>query len=100
MRHRGHNPRFVKVSWQTTTRDRDKLFNGHHDLSGNANENYISVVAHFVNADWELHKRVFGLSLIETSHFCANIAERIARMVEDYGLVDKIFSCQFGQCFL
>jgi hypothetical protein len=30
--------------------------------SVNAKEDYISVVAHYMNADWELQKRVIGLS--------------------------------------
>ena len=36
--------------------------------SGNAKEDYISVVAHFVSADWELQKKVIGLRLIEVKH--------------------------------
>jgi hypothetical protein len=65
-----HNPRFVKVSRQTTTRDLSKLFIECRNMlknsvlsaassvaltsdiwSGNAKEDYISVVAHFVSAD-------------------------------------------------
>jgi hypothetical protein len=65
-----HNPRFVKCSRRTTTRYLGKLFTKHHDTlknyvlsatlsvaltldiwSGNAKEDYISVVAHYVNAD-------------------------------------------------
>ena len=82
-----HNPRFAKVSRQTTTRDLGKLFTEHRDKlknfvlpaassvaltsdiwSGNAKEDYISVVAHYVNADWELQKKVIGLRLIEVKH--------------------------------
>jgi len=67
---RAHNPRFVKVSRQTTTRDLGKLFNERRNIikncvlsgassvgltsdiwSGNAKEDYISVVAHYVTAD-------------------------------------------------
>ena len=70
---RAHNPRFVKVSRQTTTRDLSKLFTERRNIlknsvlsdasfvaltldicSSNAKEHYISVVAHFVSADWEL----------------------------------------------
>ena len=66
----GHNPRFVKSSRRTTTRDLGKLFTKRCDKlknfvlpaassvaltsdiwSGNAKEDYISVVAHYVNAD-------------------------------------------------
>ena len=67
---RAHNPSFVKVSRQTTTRDLSKLFTERRNMlknsvlstatsvaltsdicSGNAKEDYISVVAHYVSAD-------------------------------------------------
>jgi predicted PolB exonuclease-like 3'-5' exonuclease len=70
---RAHNPRFEKVSRQATTRDMGKLFAEQCSMlmnslfpacssvsftsniwSGNAKEDYISVVAHYVSADWEL----------------------------------------------
>jgi hypothetical protein len=60
--------------------------------SGNAKEDYISVVAHYVGADWELHKKVVGFRLIESSHTGENIAEKIAGVVEEFGLIDKIFA--------
>ena len=75
-----HNPRFVKVSRQTTIRDHSKLFIERRNIlknsvlsvvssvaltsdiwSGNAKEDCISVVAHYVSADWELQKKVIGL---------------------------------------
>ena len=108
---RAHNPQFVKVSRQTTTRDLGKLFADRRDVlmksvlpaassvsltsdiwSGNAKEDYVSVVAHYVNSDWELQKRVLGLRLIEVKHSGENIAERIASVVEEFGLIDKIFA--------
>jgi len=74
---RAHNPRFTKVSRHTTTRDLSKLFTERRNMlknsvlsgassvtltsdiwSGNAKEDYISVVAHYVSADWELQKRL------------------------------------------
>jgi hypothetical protein len=60
--------------------------------SGNAKEDYISVVCHYVNADWELQKRDIGLRLIEVRHTGQNIAERIVVVVEEFCLVDNIFS--------
>ena len=70
---RAYNPRFVKVSRQTTTKDLIQLFTERRNIlknsvlsavfsvaltpdiwSGNAKEDYINVVAHFVSADWEL----------------------------------------------
>jgi hypothetical protein len=60
--------------------------------SGNAKEDYISVVAHYVSADWELHKKVIDLRLIEVKHIGENIAEKVACVVQEFGLLDKIFS--------
>ena len=84
---RAHNPRFAKASRQSTTRDLGKLFNERRDIlkksvlpfassivltsdiwSGDAKEDYISVVSHYMNADWELQKKVIGLRLIEVKH--------------------------------
>ena len=67
---RAHNPRFTKVSRQTTTRDLNKLFTERRNMlknsvlsaassvaltsdiwSGNAKGNYISVIVHYVNVD-------------------------------------------------
>jgi hypothetical protein len=78
---RAQNPRFSKCSRQTTSRDFMKHFSECRaklketllssvssvcltsDIwSGNAKEDYISVVAHFVNVDWELEKRLLALS--------------------------------------
>jgi hypothetical protein len=60
--------------------------------SDNAKEDYISVVAHYLSADWELQKKVIGLRLIEVKHTSENIVEKIACVVEEFGLIDKIFS--------
>jgi hypothetical protein len=60
--------------------------------SDNAKEDYISVVAHYVGADWELHKKVIGFRLIEASYNGENIAEKIASVVEEFSLIDKVFA--------
>jgi hypothetical protein len=71
-----HNPLFKPVSRQTTTRGLAKLYDEQHDMlmkdvlpaassislasdiwSGNAKEDYISVVCHYVNKEWEMEKR-------------------------------------------
>jgi hypothetical protein len=108
---RAHNPRFAKSSRQTSTRDMVKHFTERRgklkdsllssvtsicltsDIwSGNAKEDYLSVVAHFVNADWDLEKRLLALRLIDVSHSGANIAERVSMVVDEYGISDKIFA--------
>lgn len=106
-----HNPRFSKVSRQTTSRDIAKCFIERRaklmdylqnsvssfcltsDIwSENAKEDYLSMVAHYVSADWELEKRVIGLRLIDVPHSGSNIAHRIEAVVSEYDLKDKIFS--------
>ena len=106
-----HNPRFVKSSRQTTARDLIGLYNNRVEQltdvlknsvssvaltsdiwSGKAKEDYISVVAHFVNPDWCLEKRLLGLKPIEVAHTGVNIAERVEMVASDYGITDKIFA--------
>ena len=45
-----------------------------------------------MSADWELQKMVSGMRLIEVKHTGENIAEKIACVVEEFGLIDKVFS--------
>ncbi|WVZ97008.1 hypothetical protein U9M48_042575 [Paspalum notatum var. saurae] len=108
---KAHNPRFTSVSRQTTTRDITKYFADHRaklaeslrtnvssiaitsDIwSGNAKEDYLSVVIHYVNSAWELEKRIIGLRLIDVSHSGENIAERVHAVVDEFKLTDKTFS--------
>ena len=107
---RAQNPRSARVSRQTTTRDLEKYFLERRfalieclksvssvcltsDIwSGNAKEDYLSVVIHFVSADWELEKRVIGLRLIDVSHSSANIVERVQSVFTEFGLKDKVLS--------
>jgi hypothetical protein len=107
---RAHNPRFIKSSRQTTARDLIKLFNDRAEeligalksvssvaltsdiWSGKAKEDYISVVARFVNSDWCLEKRLLaGLRPIEVVTRY-NIVERVQMIADDYGITDKIFA--------
>ena len=59
--------------------------------SSNAKEDFITVVAHYVSANWELQKKVIAFRLIEVKPTGENIAERIACVIEEYGLIDKVF---------
>ena len=43
-------------------------------------------------------KKVVGLRLIDVSHSGENIADRISSVVEEFGLIDKVFSVS-RQCF-
>ena len=106
-----HNPRFTHVSRQTTTRDFKKLYNKDRlklkenfktctfsvsltsDIwAGRAKEDYLSVVAHYINPNWEMEKRIIGLTLIESSHTGENIAKCISKVIEEFELSEKIFS--------
>jgi hypothetical protein len=57
--------------------------------SGKAKEDYLSVVAHFINADWQLDKRVLGLRLIDVSRNADNIAERVKYVLAEYGVLTR-----------
>jgi hypothetical protein len=114
-----HNPRYKTVSRQTTTRDLLKYFIDKCDnliesfksnaityvvvtfgiWSGNVKEDYLSVVGHYINADWQLEKRVLGLRLIDVSHNAENIAERVGNVLDDYGILHKVFSVTLDNAF-
>ena len=50
------------------------------------------MIAHYVNVDWELHKRAIGFRLIEVKHSGENIPDRVGSVVDEFGLIDKIFA--------
>jgi hypothetical protein len=64
--------------------------------SGNAKEDYLSVVAHYINFDWQLEKRMLGLVLIDVSHNGQNIADCVVSVLFDYGLTEKVFAVTLG----
>jgi hypothetical protein len=108
---RAHNPRYKRVSRFTTSRDLSKLYKEKllhvrnvlmagvssvsltSDIwSGNAKEDYITVVAHYVTADWEMRKTVIGFKLMEANHSGVNISDKIIDVLRDWGLQDKVVS--------
>jgi hypothetical protein len=60
--------------------------------SGKAKEDYLSVVAHYINPDWQIEKRVLGLVLIDCKHSGQNIADRVASVFSEYGVLQKVLS--------
>jgi hypothetical protein len=115
---RAHNPRFVKSSRQIIARDLIKHYNCRMERlietlkssvssvtltsyiwSGKAKEDYISVVAHYVNSNWSLEKRLHGLRPIESTHTGSNITEPISMVVDDYGIANKFLCNYLRQCF-
>jgi hypothetical protein len=109
---KAHNPAFNPVSKQTTGRDLFKYFNAQCEKliaclqdnivssipvtsdiwSGKGKEDYLFVVAHFINGDWQLEKRVLDLRLIDVSHNVDNIAKRVKSVLVEYGILNKVFS--------
>ena len=82
-----HTPDFQTVSRQTTSRNmktiakagllavKEELGSSTFSVSitydiwsGRVKQDYISVVAHYVNRNWELQKRVIGYVLIDVAH--------------------------------
>lgn len=59
--------------------------------SGWATNDYLSVVAHYVNNDCVMEKRIICLKLINVSHTGENIAYCIIKVMEDFGFTNKIF---------
>ncbi|XP_066368059.1 zinc finger BED domain-containing protein RICESLEEPER 2-like [Miscanthus floridulus] len=75
-----HNPRFVRSSRRTTTRDLDKLF-----------AECRAMIRNYVHASTSV-ALTSDIWLIQVKHSGENISASIASVVEEYGLVDKIFS--------
>jgi hypothetical protein len=52
--------------------------------SGNAKEDYLIIVAHFVSSDWQLEKRILGIRLIDVSNTSDNIESRVLTVLEEF----------------
>ncbi|KAL6662327.1 hypothetical protein ACP70R_000186 [Stipagrostis hirtigluma subsp. patula] len=59
----------------------------------NAKQDYLSVVGHYVNHDWEIEKRVTGLRLIDVYHSGDNIPDCVATVANEFGITDKTSLC-------
>jgi hypothetical protein len=60
--------------------------------SGNAKEDHLIVVVHFVTIDWELEERIIDFRLIDCSHSGVNIAEGTSLVLAEYDLTSKVLS--------
>jgi hypothetical protein len=105
-----HNPNYKHVSRQTMTRDLEALFylkqtNVKQLLEhascvcltsniwfGLPNEDYLSVMFHFVIDDWELEKHIVGMRLIDCSHSGVNIVECMLHVISEYNINSYVFS--------
>lgn len=45
--------------------------------SSNAKEDHITILAHFINVEWQINKSVIGFKLIEVSHSGINTVEHV-----------------------
>jgi len=53
---------------------------------------YVSVVAHYLDDEYALNKRVIGFRLMEESHCGDSIASHIIEVIHDFKIDDKILS--------
>ena len=60
--------------------------------SGRAKQDYVSVVAHYVDKDWTMQKRILGFRLLDDRHTGANIAERVLNVIAEWDLTTKVVS--------
>ena len=54
--------------------------------SGRAKQDYLSVVAHYLDSKWNMQKRIIGFRLIDCSHNADNIIERLVSVIQDFGI--------------
>ena len=61
------------------------------DIWNSSNKNdYLSVVIHYVDRDWYLHKKIIGFEHMNMRHTGKNISDRINEVLEEWGLVNRI----------
>ena len=60
--------------------------------SGRSKQDYISVVAHYVDGDWNLQKRIISFSLLDIAHNARNISDRILNVLVNYDLHKRIIA--------
>ena len=63
--------------------------------NGRALEDYLSVVAHYLDSKWILQKKkikIISFKLIDSRHIANTIFECVLRVVEEYGICNHIIS--------
>ena len=60
--------------------------------SGRSKQDYISVVAHYVDGDWNLQKRIIGFPLLDVAHNARNISDRVLNVLVNYDLHKRIIA--------
>ena len=57
-----------------------------------SNQDYISVVSHYLDPQWQLQKRIIGFRLIDHSHSALNITDNIMSVLNEFGISNCIIS--------
>jgi hypothetical protein len=52
---------------------------------------FLAVVIYFIDIDWKYQEVLIGFAQIEGEHSGANLARILSRILEDYGLEDRVF---------
>jgi len=54
-----------------------------------AYDHYLTVTAHWIENDWNLHHQIIAFTEIHGEHTGANIGDILIQVFDDYGLLDK-----------
>ena len=66
------------------------------DIWNSCNDDpYACVTSHYIDTNWELHKKMLGFRLICHPHDGPNIYECLTSVFKEYDIVNKIFSITF-----
>ena len=60
--------------------------------SGRAKQDYVSVVAHYVDGDWNLQKRIIGFPLLDVAHNSRNISDRVLNVLVNFDIHKRIIA--------
>ena len=50
------------------------------------------MVAHFLDSNWMLHKRIIGFKLVDDKHTADVICERLLTVINEFDIRDRIIS--------
>ena len=60
--------------------------------NGGVHEDYLSVVAYYLDSKWILRKRIIGFELDDTRHIANTICEHVLSVLEEYSICNLIIS--------
>jgi len=53
-------------------------------------DGFISLTAHYIDANWVLHKRILNFAFMPPSHNVVSLAEKLLLLLKDWGLDKKV----------